>query len=137
MKEGIRHMRLRIDTTEVQFFCTRAPEQRTVHETGAPRIDKETGLVLWQVQLMALDRDGGEVLAVTVAGEPDVKVGEPVTVDGLVAMPWSQGDRSGVAFRAVSIRSAGSQSGGLAPRPAAAGGSSPSSAGAKQTGNNA
>ena len=42
MKEWIRHMRLRIDTTEVQFFCTRAPEQRTVHETGAPRIDKET-----------------------------------------------------------------------------------------------
>ena len=130
-------MRLRIDTTAVQFFCTRAAEQRTVHETGAPRIDKETGLVLWQVQLMALDQDGGEVLAVTVAGEPEVKVGEPVAVDGLVAMPWSQGDRSGVAFRAASIRPTGAQSSGLGQRPTAAGRSSQPAPGAKQTGNNA
>ncbi|EUA00734.1 hypothetical protein I547_4477 [Mycobacterium kansasii 824] len=108
-----------------------------MHETGAPRIDKETGLVLWQVQLMALDQDGGEILAVTVAGEPKVKVGEPVAVDGLVAIPWSQGDRSGVAFRATSIRPAGDQSGVLGPRPTAAGGSSQSAPGAKQTGNNA
>jgi hypothetical protein len=122
-------MRLRIDTTGVQFFCTRAAEQRTVHETGAPRIDKETGLVLWQVQLMALDHDGGEVLAVTVAGEPKVKVAEPVTVDALVAMPWSQGDRSGVAFRAASIRSSGGQSGGLGLT--GAGGSSHATTGAK------
>ncbi|PBA71536.1 hypothetical protein CKJ76_11995 [Mycobacterium avium] len=121
----------------MQFFCTRAAEQRTVHETGAPRIDKETGLVLWQVQLMALDQDGGEILAVTVAGEPKVKVGEPVAVDGLVAIPWSQGDRSGVAFRATSIRPAGAQSDVLGPRPTAAGGSSQSAPGAKQTGNNA
>ena len=130
-------MRLRIDTAAVQFFCTRLPEQRTVHETGAPRIDKETGLVLWQVQLMALDHDGGEVLAVTVAGEPEVKVGEPVRVDGLIAMPWSQGDRSGVAFRAASLRSTGTQSGGLASRPPAAGTSSLPAPGAKQSGNNA
>jgi hypothetical protein len=130
-------MRLRIDTTAAQFFCTRAAEQRTVHETGAPRIDKETGLVLWQVQLMALDQDGGEILAVTVAGEPKVKVGEPVAVDGLVAIPWSQGDRSGVAFRATSIRPAAAQSGVLGPRPTAAGGSSQSAPAAKQTGNNA
>jgi hypothetical protein len=127
-------MRLRIDISAVQFFCTRVPEQRTVHETGAPRIDKQTGLVLWQVQVMALDPDGGEVLAVTVAGEPEVKVGEPVTVDGLIAIPWSQGDRSGVAFRAASIRSVGAAGGGLASRPAASGGSSHASSGTKQTG---
>lgn len=137
VQEGIKHMRLRIDTTAAQFFCTREAEQRTVHETGAPRIDKETGLVLWQVQLMSLDQDGGEILAVTVADEPKVKVGEPVAVDGLVAIPWSQGDRSGVAFRATSIRPADAQSGVLGPRPIAAGGSSQSAPGAKQTGNNA
>lgn len=129
IQEGIKQMRLRIDTTAVQFFCTRAAEQRTVHETGAPRIDKETGLVLWQVQLMALDQEGGEVLAVTVVGEPKVKVGEPVAVDGLIAMPWSQGDRSGVAFRAAPIRSSGAQSGGLGPT--AASGSSHATTGVK------
>jgi hypothetical protein len=42
-----------------------------------------------QTQVMALDAAGGkgEVLALTVAGEPDVRVGEPVAVEGLIAMP--------------------------------------------------
>lgn len=70
-------------------------------------------------------------VAVTVAGEPKVKVGEPIAVDGLVAILWSQGDRSGVAFRAASIRSAGAESGVLGPRPTTAGGSSQSTPGAK------
>ena len=97
-------MRLTIDTTNVTFFCTRAAEPRTDRETGAPRIDRETNLPLWQVQLAALDPSGGEVLAVTVAGQPTVQVGAPVEVKGLVAIPWSQGDRSGVAYRAAELR---------------------------------
>jgi hypothetical protein len=101
-------MRLNINTEGVQFFCTRAPEARTDRDTGAARTDRESGLPLFQVQLAALDSTGGEVLAVTVAGQPEVAVGAPVTVDGLYAIPWSQGDRSGVAYRAASIRSTGS-----------------------------
>ena len=62
---------------------------------------------LWQVQVAALDATGGEVLAITVVGEPSVAVGQPVTIEGLVAIPWSQGDRSGVAYRASSIRPSG------------------------------
>ena len=58
---------------------------------------------MWQVQLAALDETGGEVLAVSVAGQPKVSVGSAVAVDGLVAIPWSQGDRSGVAYRAASL----------------------------------
>jgi hypothetical protein len=100
-------MKLNIDVSGVQFFCTRGAEARTDRETGAPRIDRETGLPLWQVQVAALDTTGGEVLAVTVAGEPSVAVGQMVTIDGLVAIPWSQGDRSGVAYRAASIKSSG------------------------------
>lgn len=100
-------MKLNIDVSGVQFFCTRGAEARTDRETGVPRIDRETGLPLWQVQVAALDATGGEVLAVTVAGEPSVAVGQMVTIDGLVAIPWSQGDRSGVAYRAASIKSTG------------------------------
>ena len=73
---------------------------------------------------------GMVMMEITVAGEPKVKVGEPVAVDGLVAIPWSQGDRSGVAFRATSIRPADAQSGVLGPRPTA-GGSSQTTPGAK------
>ena len=100
-------MKLKIDITGVTFICTRAPEQRTSFDTGQVRIDKATGLVLWLVQLMALDASGGEVLSVTVAGEPKATVGQPVTVAGLVALPWSQEGRSGVAYRAETITSGG------------------------------
>lgn len=96
-------MKLRIDTTGVTFLCTRIPEQRTNFDTGAPRVDKATGQALWQVQLIALDATGGEVLAVTVVGEPKVVVGQPVSVTGLVALPWSQDGRSGIAYRAEAI----------------------------------
>lgn len=96
-------MKLRIDTSGVTFLCTRIPEQRTNFDTGAPRVDKATGQALWQVQLIALDATGGEVLAVTVVGEPKVTVGQPVSVAGLVALPWSQDGRSGIAYRAEAI----------------------------------
>jgi hypothetical protein len=99
-------MKLRIDTTGVTFLCTRIPEQRTNFDTGAPRIDKATGQALWLVQLIALDATGGEVLAVTVVGEPKVTVGQPAAVSGLVALPWSQDGRSGIAYRAETITAA-------------------------------
>lgn len=109
-------MKLKIDTTGVSFICTRAPEQRLAFDTGQPRIDRETGQPLWQVQLMALDRSGAEVIAVTVAGDPKVTVAQPVQVDGLVALPWSQDARSGIAYRADVIHASGAPlSGVVAP----------------------
>lgn len=100
-------MKLRLDIAGVSFFCTRAAEPKVDFETGAVRMDKESGQALWRVQVAALDASGGEILAVTVPGEPDVAIGSPVQVTGLVAIPWSQGDRSGVAYRAESVRSTG------------------------------
>jgi hypothetical protein len=100
-------MKRKIDTSGVTFLCARAPETRTDFNTGAPRVDKATGLTLWQTQLVALDDTGGEVLPVTMPGEPKVTVGQSVSVSGLVALPWSQGDRSGIAYRAEAITAAG------------------------------
>ena len=100
-------MKLRIETTGVTFLCTRISEQRTNFDTGAPRIEQgRPGQALWLVQLIALDATGGEVLAVTVVGEPKVTVGQPVAVSGLVALPWSQDGRSGIAYRAETIAAA-------------------------------
>jgi hypothetical protein len=96
-------MKLLINTTGVSFTCTRAPEQRVSFDTGQPRVDKATGLPLWLVQVMALDESGGDVIAVTVAGEPKVSTGRAVTVAGLVALPWSQDGRAGIAYRADAI----------------------------------
>ncbi|MEE6167681.1 MULTISPECIES: SCO3933 family regulatory protein [unclassified Mycolicibacterium] len=106
-------MKLKIDTIGVSFVCTRSPEQRLAFDTGQPRIDRETGQPLWQVQLMALDGSGAEVIAVTVAGDPQVAVAQPVQVEGLVALPWNQDGRSGVAYRADAIRAAGAPLAGV------------------------
>jgi hypothetical protein len=99
-------------------------------DSGQPRVDRETGLPLWQVQLMALDSSGGDVIAVTVAGDPNVTVGQPVQVDGLVALPWSQEGRSGIAFRADAIRASGAPLTGVIAGPrTATSTSAPSGAG--------
>ncbi|ORW89934.1 hypothetical protein AWC27_12235 [Mycobacterium szulgai] len=62
---------------------------------------------MYAAQLLALDETGGEVLNVTVAGDPQLAVTQPVSVPGLVAIPWAQRDRSGVAFRAEAIAPSG------------------------------
>ena len=69
-------MKSRIDTSGTTFVCTRAPEPRTAFDTGQPKIDQPTGLPVWLAQLMALDSFGGEVIAVTVAGDPKITVGQ-------------------------------------------------------------
>ncbi|MDH6246096.1 hypothetical protein [Mycobacterium sp. OTB74] len=110
-------MKLKIDTIAVSFMCTKNPEPRTDFGTGQPKIDKATGAVLHTVQLMALDVDGGDVLSVTVPGAPKVAVGQQVSVTGLVALPWSQDGRSGIAFRAETITTAEGGKPGSTPRP--------------------
>jgi len=119
-------MRLRLDIAGVGFFCTRNPEPKVDFETGAVRTDRESGETLWRVQVAALDASGGEILTVTVPGEPEVAIGSPVQVKGLVAIPWSQGERSGVAYRAESLRSTGSPIAGVITPPAPAGDPKPS-----------
>lgn len=96
-------MRLRIDTSGTRFIVTRAPEPRLNFETGAPKVDTATGMPMYATQVLALDDSGGEVLNVTVAGDPKVTVTQSISVVGLVAIPWAQGDRSGVAFRADAL----------------------------------
>ena len=97
-------MRLRVDTSQVQrFIVSRAPVPKVDRESGQQRADVNTGELLFSVQVMALDDSGGEVLSVTVPGEPKVALGQDVRIEGLVVIPWEQNGRSGVAFRAVSM----------------------------------
>lgn len=103
-------MKIKMDVTGVRFMVTREHEAKRDHQTKAQKIDPISGALLWQVQVMALDESGGEILTVTVDSEPGVGVGAFVEFTGLVAIPWSQGDRSGVAFRAAGIRAARSSS---------------------------
>ena len=83
------------------------PEPVLDFETKQPRAD-ENGEPLYVVQLIALTDGAAEILAVKVPGMPaaGIRQGHPVKVVGLVAQPWTMGDRSGVAFRAARVEPA-------------------------------
>lgn len=107
-------MRLPIDTTNIAFLAAGAPEPVLDYDSKAAKLD-ESGQPVFSVQLVALVDGGAEVLPVKVSGDPKgITQGVAVKVTGLVATPWSMGDRSGVAFRASRIEAAASST-----RPAA------------------
>ena len=110
-------MRLPIDTTGITFLVATAPEPVRDFESKQQKTD-EAGAPLFGVQLVALGGEGAEVISVKVAGEPAALTqGSPVRVTGLVATPWSMGDRAGVSFKASGMEpvttadSAGSSAG--------------------------
>ena len=98
-------MKLYVDTTGKQVTVSKDPEPK-LDQNGTQRSDKKTGRLMWSTQVVVLDETGAEVIAVTTAGEkPDVKVGQPVSVSSLEAIPWAANGRNGVAFRATELRS--------------------------------
>jgi len=105
--EGSFVMKLHIETSAKQVTVTRDPVEKT-DANGRQRVERGTGRPMWSTQVMVLDDDGGEVIAITTAGEmPNVKVGQPLVVSKLEALPWATNGRNGVAFRAEEIKAAG------------------------------
>ena len=99
-------MKLHIETSAKQVTVTRDPVEKT-DQNGRQRTERGTGRPMWSTQVFVLDDDGGEVIAVTTAGErPNVKVGQLVLLSKLEALPWATNGRNGVAFRAEEIKAA-------------------------------
>src|ERR671910_2918972 len=103
-------MRLPVDTSSIAFLCALEPQPVLAFDTKQPRAD-ENGEPLYVVQLIALAEGEAEIIAVKVPGQPSqaIRQGHPVRVHGLVAQPWTMGDRAGVAFRAAKVEPAVSQ----------------------------
>jgi hypothetical protein len=100
-------MKLYVDTTSKQVTVSREAVEKT-EQNGRQRQERGTGRLMWSTQVFVLDDDGGEVITVTTAGErPNVKVGHPVSLSKLEALPWATNGRNGVAFRAEEIKAAG------------------------------
>ena len=96
-------MKLPIDTSRMTLLCATEPEPVVDFETKRPRVD-ETGVQIMQVGLVALGDGAAELLQVKVASDlRSLSQGSPVKVTGLVATPWSMGDRSGISFRAQRV----------------------------------
>jgi hypothetical protein len=105
-------VRLPVDAAAMTLVAMAAPEPVVDFATRAPKADAN-GLPLYTVQVAAMFQEQGEVLAVKVAGEPaGITAGMAVQITGLVAQPWELGERSGIAYRAASIRSAEGAKGG-------------------------
>ena len=100
-------MKLYVDTKDKQVTVSRAPEEKK-DQNGKQKSERDTGRLMWSTQVFVLDEEGGQVLSVTTAGEkPEVKVGQPVTLSKLEALPWATNGKNGVAFRAVELKPAG------------------------------
>jgi hypothetical protein len=114
-------VRLPVETSAMVLVAMAAPEPVVDFTTRQPKADS-SGQPLYTVQVAAMYGDQGDVLAVKVAGEPaGIRPGMAVEIAGLVAQPWDLGDRSGVSYRAASIRPADGKGGERAARtPAAA-----------------
>ena len=97
-------MKLYVDTTSKQVTVTKEPTEK-LEQNGRQKVERGTGRPMWSTQVFVLDDDGGEVIAVTTAGDkPEVKVGQLVIVSKLEALPWATNGRNGVAFRAEEIK---------------------------------
>ena len=99
-------MRLPIDTSALTFMCAAPARPVTDFETKQHKADAN-GELLYNLQVVALDEWGAEVIQLKVAGDPKVGQGAMLKLHGLVATPWSMGERSGVSFRADRVEGQG------------------------------
>ncbi|MHB8449683.1 MAG: hypothetical protein ACYDAQ_04415 [Mycobacteriales bacterium] len=96
-------MHIPVDTTRLMLIVTGPSEAVTDFETKRAKLD-ERGVPLFATQLAAVGDGGGEVYSVKTPGAPPVLPrGAEVRAVGLVATPWSMGERTGVSFRAERI----------------------------------
>ncbi|HEV8649590.1 MAG TPA: hypothetical protein VG276_09330 [Actinomycetes bacterium] len=101
-------MRLVIDTTGMSFTVGSDFEPVLDFESKQPKRDRDTGLPLAQVQLICFytdqaGRPRSEIVTVKLTDPRPVPPGTPVRVVELVANPWANNGRSGVAFRAGAV----------------------------------
>ena len=104
-------MRLVIDTSGMTFTVGSDFEPVLDFETKRPKADRATGAMLAQVQLIAFFKDHqgrprSEIITVKLPDPTPVPAGTPVRLTELVANPWSQNGRNGVAYRAATIEPA-------------------------------
>jgi hypothetical protein len=97
-------VRFPIDTSGLTFMAASGARPVTDFETKQQRVDVN-GELLFNLQVVALDGEGAQIITLRMAGDPAVGQGAMLQLDGLVAMPWTMGDRAGVSFRVDRVKS--------------------------------
>jgi hypothetical protein len=100
-------MRLVLKDEKYSFTVTKAAEPKTEFGSKQQRMNRQSNLPEWVVEVLAQDSERGEVIRVTVTGDqPKVTPGTHVRFEDLEAIPWHNNDRDGVAYRAGAIQPA-------------------------------
>jgi hypothetical protein len=100
-------MNLVLKDTRWTFTVTKGAEPKTEFGSGQQKLNRQSNLPEWVVEVLAMDSERGEVIRVTVTGDqPKVSQGQLVTFADLEAIPWNNNGRNGVAYRAASIQPA-------------------------------
>jgi hypothetical protein len=74
-------MRLPIDTSGMTFMCAAPGKPVTDFETGQHKADGN-GELLFNLQVCALNEDGGQILVLKVPGDPKVQQGAMLRLEG-------------------------------------------------------
>lgn len=95
-----------VDTARMVFIAAGPVRPKLVNrQTGEIKVNA-AGVQLWQVKVLAqVDEQDGEALTVSFPAQspPSLRLGVPLRVSGLVAIPWEANGRHGVAFSAASV----------------------------------
>jgi hypothetical protein len=106
-REEVVVMKLLLKDEKYAFTVTKAAEPKTEFGSGKQKMNRASQLPEWQVEVLAMDSERGEVIRVTVAGDqPKVNQGQTVRFEELEAIPWANNGRDGVAYRAAAIHPA-------------------------------
>jgi hypothetical protein len=108
-------MRFPADTSALRFTVAGAPEPlrhgKHDRDCAAERLTRGDDAEPWRVPLRVAGADQEEVVRVTVAGDPQLQDGAPVSVEGLTLLTWRRTGGCGSSLRARAI----------APEPTSAG----------------
>ncbi|MFE6386486.1 SCO3933 family regulatory protein [Nocardiopsis dassonvillei] len=95
-----------VDTSQMVFIAAGSPRPKVKdRQTGEIKYNAD-GSPVWQLKVLAQVEDNdAETLLVSFPATQAItaRLGTPLTVQGLTAIPWETNGRHGVAFSASSI----------------------------------
>jgi hypothetical protein len=94
---------IKVDTAGLRFRVDAVEQKRDL--AGNPVLDRETQQPKFTVHVTVRrpERPRPDQWSVTVVGQPKIAIDSYVTMHNVVAYPWEQGDRHGIALRAGGI----------------------------------
>lgn len=95
-----------VEDTAYEYMAVQITPKVKNRDTGEVKLDRLTGLPVWSVDCLRMERAGTTVstVAVSVPCKQEPKLsGQKVSFANLVAMQWATESGSGLAFRADSV----------------------------------